>query len=79
MKAMNNKGKVKKWYKLINGKKQRSFESSNTSRRKPDPRIDSFPFFLLLLKRQEKEPREKFQCLSLKDTVKMGNFKCFDS
>ena len=28
MKAMNNKGKVKKWYKLMYGKKQRSFESN---------------------------------------------------
>lgn len=64
MKAVNNKGKVKKWCKLINGKRQTSFESNITSRRKPDPRIDSFPFSLLLLKRQENELREKLQSLS---------------
>lgn len=73
MKAMNNKGKVKKWYKLINGQKQRFFESNITSRRTPDPRIDSSSFSLLLLKRQEKELREKFQCLSLKERLETSN------
>lgn len=56
MKAMNNKGKVKKWYKLMYGKKQRSFESNLQYFQKEawPQNIDSFPFFLLLLKRQEK-------------------------
>ena len=77
MKAMNNKGKVKKWYKLINGKKQRSFESNNTSRRKPDPRIDSFPFFFVIAQKTREGTERKVPVLITERYSKDGKLQMF--
>lgn len=77
MKVMNNKGKVENLYKPINCKKQRSFESNNTPRWKPDPRIDSFPFSLLLLKKTRERTERKAPELITERYSKDGKLQMF--